>query len=109
MPRVRKRASLRRRDWGDDHFVQLAVGFDYFGAWGDPHRLPIDQRDYWPAPEILEDMAACWAEHGEAIIAEFGERHGRPLWGEAVFDLGWNPRDALSSGRRRQAETLPDY
>ena len=108
MPRVRKRMPTRRRAWTDEHLCQLAVGFDYFGAWGDSHRLPIDERNEWPAPEILEDMAACWAEHREAIIAEFGERHGRPLWGELVFDQGVEPKEALI-GRRQRSESLPDY
>ena len=114
MPRIARRF-LRRKEWGSEHKCALRCGYDYFQAgWGDPctlKRLALDGRAApedsanWPDEETLADMQACWAVHGDEVKADHKAR-GIPgiTWGEAVFERGLSPREALLGKRDIDAD-----
>jgi hypothetical protein len=96
MPRVKRRA-IARRDWQQEHLDQLRCGWDYFGCdWGNPVALPPERRHEWPSPDVLADMRACWAAHGDAVKqAQADQNPNKPAWGELVFERGLTPWQAL--------------
>lgn len=109
MVRPRLRRPRGRREWRHEHHIHLAGGFSMFApfepTWPDGRCPPGSFEPEWPTPEEVEDMRACWAERREEIIAEFGPTHGRPLWGEAIFELGVplkEARDYCAEHRRKQ-------
>lgn len=92
MPKIHRKARRQRREWHDGHFMQLNSGWDFFhDAWGDLSKVPMDQRDSWPTPEILADMRECWATHREAVIAV--SDFGQPVWAVIVLDQGGTHED----------------
>ena len=83
----RVRQLRARADWTERHLSQLACGHAYFGGWGELYEKSDAEH-----AEVLEDMAACWLEHGEQILAEHRNPLTRP-WGWWQFQ-SHEPRDA---------------
>ncbi len=107
MPRLRHKR-LGRREWSDDHRIQLQTGWDLFnGAWGDPVRLNLqdEQADAWPPKDIEADMRAAWADLREEIMAGYIDGLTRP-WAWWKFDIGLPLWAEFGSFRDDQAETL---
>jgi hypothetical protein len=84
MPRLSKRRTRRTPRWNDDHLILLALGHDFFCAWGQSGErgrlgaLPEEQ-----ITETIAEMQACYDANYDRLLVMMEEnRWESPPWFE---------------------------
>jgi hypothetical protein len=105
MPKINRRHPARR-EFTEDHFIQLACGSDFFNtAWSSPVQIARRSNprrfaddigpDEWPTAEALDEMRECWEQRRAEVEAIAAKTPPGIAWAELVFDRGLEPLDAL--------------